>query len=328
MNCNKKKNEILKKYMSRGLTIEGINLNKVKNVKFNHLHEHCIVGLESSILYLQLRREIIDDCKKQGISLLSQEYKYKIKKLGDEIAKREENGELNLTAEHKRLLEILENLYYSCVEQDIPIKKLKIENGKVVVPKNQMYHACNLETLSQMESYADLGIVATEWFGVFESEGEARFCAFVKNDLRRSDFEGDSSQTEIRFYIDSENPLWQKLSNLDYFEYEHIKETTPEKIQELYPKDIIDLYDQIIEPLSAGGKNMHDNPNYHTYTWQAIPGGIPPQLIVGIQIGSHNKQLLEQIDEIQKLFPNAAIFDETHALVSQQKENVQTEHIL
>ena len=72
---------------------------------------------------------------------------------------------------------------------------------------------------------------------------------------------------------------------------------------------------------------MHDNPNYHTYTWQAIPGGIPPQLIVGIQIGSQNKQLLEQIDEIQKLFPNAAIFDETHALVSQQKENVQTGHI-
>lgn len=316
-----KKEQIFGKYFGKPLDIQGFNLPERQGVKFDHLCEHSFLGLELVLTYNKLYRELVDECKKEGISFLSADFRKRKKALEAEVYRRQSNGELNLTGEHRQLLEYLEDLYFKFFEADITVEQMQIEEGRVIVPKNQVYHECNLSTLSQFESYADIGIVATEWFGEFESESEGRYCTFVKDDSTGTNYEGNYSlPTAVRFYIDSNNPLWKQLDKLDFFEYEHIKKTSPEKIPELYPQKIIDLYEQIISPLSGGGKSMHDSPETHTYTWRAIPGGIPPQLIVGVQIGSKNEQLIKQVKEIQKLFPNAVIFNEQRKVLSQRKD--------
>ena len=312
------KEKILEKYdKETKFNIKGNNLGEVEGVNFDLLHNHFFRGLETNLTFVKKEIELANQYKD------SSEYREKRNALIEDLDKREENGELNLTEEHKKILQFLENFYFKNLETNIHTKRLQIEDEKVIVPKDQIYHVCNLTSLSQFESYADLGIVPTEWFGVFESEREGRFCTFVKNDCSKRKIGGDDlSETFVKFYIDSDknNPLWEMLSSLDYFEYEHLKETSPEKIKNYYPKEIIDLYDQIVEPLSGGGKKMHSNPYFHTFTWQAIPGGIPPQLIVGIQIKSKNEEFMTNLTKIQNLFPNAVIFDETHKVLSNQKQ--------
>lgn len=67
------------------------------------------------------------------------------------------------------------------------VKQMDVENGKVIIPQDHICHQWNLSSLEQVESpleqveyylkqfksYADLGIIATEWFGILESQSEA-----------------------------------------------------------------------------------------------------------------------------------------------------------
>lgn len=316
------KEEVFKKYANKPMNIEGRNLFNTEGVTFSHLVDDGL-GLE-----YQLERLQLEDRLKQEFptwdARMTAEYKAKMDKGYAELNERDERGELALTPENKKNLQFLEKLYFGCLETKVSTKPLKIENGKVLVPKIQTHHDCDIDTLSQFESYADLGIVATEWFNIYEQEGEARFCAFVKHDSIKP-LKGFKVGYNVRFYIDDTNQLWKMLSWLDFFEYEHIKQTEPEKIKERYPKEIIDLYDQIIEPLSRRGKNMHSDPLMNTMTWQAIPGGIPPQLIVGIEINSKMEQLVNQAHEIQKMFPNAVVFDETKKVLAAPKRQQTSE---
>ena len=316
------KEKILEEYnKEKKFAIAGNNLYEVEDVYFDLLCNHFSRRLERCLTFIKEYNELADQYKKSNKSLSSPEFREERDALIDDLDKREENGEFNLTEEHKKILQFLENFYFKNLETNIHTKQLQIEDEKVIVPKDQIYHVCNLTSLSQFKSYADLGIVPTEWFGVFESQWEGRFCAFVKNDCSKRKIGGeDLSETFVKFYIDNTNPLWKMLSSLDYFEYEHLKETSPEKIKNYYPKEIIDLYEQIVEPLSGSGKKMHSNPIFPTFTWQAIPGGIPPQLIVGIQIKSKNEEFMKNLTNIQNLFPNAVIFDETHKVLSNQKQ--------
>ncbi len=339
-----KKEEILKYYKGQPLDIKGINLGKAEGVIFNHLNEHFSQTLEAELLFVKKYNELFAECKNKGISFLSAEFRKRKSEIKTYVEQKKQNGELLLTEKHKKLLEFIENLYFSSLEEEITVKQMDVENGKVIIPQDHICHQWNLSSLEQVESpleqveyylkqfksYADLGIIATEWFGILESQSEARFCVFVKGDLQKTaSFEGDFSSTAILFFIDNTNPLWERLVSLDFFEYVHIKQQSPEKISSLYPKEIIELYEEILLPLSPGAEATHDYPNSQCYSWRAIPGGIPPQLINGIQIGSENKLLIQQIEKIQEMFPQAIIFDEHRTVLSQQKgKNYEDENVV
>ena len=106
----------------------------------------------------------------------------------------------------------------------------------------------------------------------------------------------------------------QYLLHLDYFEFEHIKETSPESIHQIYTKEEIDLLENLIEPLSPSGQGMRHQYDFKTNYWSAIPGGIPPFLINGICI-KRNKYSDEELDELSRLYPNAVIFNNEKKVV-------------
>ena len=230
---------------------------------------------------------------------------------------------VKISTKHKLLLEIVENMYFEGLEDKSHVTQMEIKNGKVIIPLEMPHHSIPVKNISELESYSDMGIIATEWFGELEAENEGRLCTFVSKGyfLQGKGLipAGICSENDITFYIDENNEYWKKISQYDFFEYEHIKNTTPEKLKELYPPEIIDLYDELVEPLSPGGKRKHDHPLRNTSIWMAIPGGIPPQLIVGIQCHKNSLKKIGNLDEIQKLFPNAVIFDENHFVYQKEK---------
>ena len=95
-------------------------------------------------------------------------------------------------------------------------------------------------------------------------------------------------------------------------------------LKEKYNYDdlILDLFDQIIEPLSQASTNFHDNPQSQSYHWRAIPGGLPSSLINGIQINAASKDMISQkdIQRIQRMFPKAVIFDENRKVLSRPQK--------
>ncbi len=237
----------------------------------------------------------------------------------------------------EKLLRALEIFYSRCYDQaqNSNTEPLEIKDGKVVIPEGTIYHRLsnNISTES-LESISSCGILATEWFGALESEIEGRFCAFASRTLDEdsidySNYSYKGKQkclSRIRssihntdncvLFFDTNNEIMQELSRLDYFEYEHIKAQNPEKLSEIYSKEEIELFEFLIEPLSGGGKNFHNNETMNTYDWLAIPAGIPPQLVNGIMLNNNCPDLQSKIETIKTLFPNATIFDQSKSVIS------------
>lgn len=189
---------------------------------------------------------------------------------------------------------------------------LVIENGQI--PNGTLVHRCYL-SVDRLRSISQSGIMASEWFGIEESEREAPFCTFL---TEKMDFEHpmhakihDASfipnPGEICLYFDSSNELMQDLLSVDYFEYS-AKKLRGEDLSE-YPPVIREFYDNVIDAKSCKfGKNMHMNPSFRN-AWRAIPGGIPAKLVNGIGIHS-SKATPELLDELGQLFPYATIYNE------------------
>ncbi|MBQ8468237.1 MAG: hypothetical protein IJ542_00590 [Clostridia bacterium] len=225
--------------------------------------------------------------------------------------------------ELKKFLPMIESLYASAYSSKKPVEMLEVSDGKVVLPADQKYHASNqIHSMEQMESFSKIGIVASEWFGEPESQREARFCAFLRDDTVASGL-GDGNSGSIRFYVDTKGELGQKLASYDYFEYEHIKRNNPEQLNKLFKPEAIEMF-EFISSCSGCGKTFHDDPNSYTYSWMAIPGGIPPQLIVGIRIDGRIKELRtpEALKKISEIFPNAVLFDEDENVLEYAKNEL------
>ena len=113
------------------------------------------------------------------------------------------------------------------------------------------------------------------------------------------------------------------LDGYSYLLPQKLKDKIRKILKEKYEYDdlILDLFDEIIEPLSPSGRNFHDNENEITYYWKAIPGGIPSSLINGIKISKENISK-EEIEKIKKLFPTAVVFDKNGRVLSRPLKNV------
>ena len=131
---------------------------------------------------------------------------------------------------------------------------------------------------------------------------------------------------DLVLFFDSTNPVMEQLLHLDYFEYEKVKQKTPEKLTEIYTSDEIELFEQIIEPFSPGGRNYHTKDMLPYCDWSAIPGGIPSTLVNGIctKTKSYDK---EYIEEVSKLFPNATIFNGELEIIYEPKREKSTQEL-
>lgn len=235
-----------------------------------------------------------------------------------------------------KIVKKLELLYFNIEDQlnNQDINPIDIDDdNNVVISKNALNHRCSnsIETLQEISNH---GILASEWFGELESEGEGRFCTFVSR-MKGDDYpyfgdlaEDDKSRLNIGknvlLFFDEENPLMKYLLHLDYFEFEHQKKINP-NYSSLYSSDELEILEELVEPLSPAGKDMRTSYDFKTNYWSAIPGGIPSKLVNGICVKNNNYSENE-LDEISALFPNAAVFDSSkkvlrYPIISQSKYN-------
>ena len=216
------------------------------------------------------------------------------------------------------IIQYLENMYYNLVEQSktSEIHEFPCKDGKVCIMPGMINHSCS-NNPDILKAIAQYGVLASEWFGVLESEKEGRFCTFIdriKPDDYRDTWDNyrrfKSPGNNVLLFFDMENELMQSLLHLDYFEYEKLKSETPDKISEMYSPEEIALFEKLIEPLSPAGRSFHSPSKSQSrfYYWSAIPGGIPAALVNGVCL-RNNQYDEEYIKMITGLFPNATIFD-------------------
>ena len=184
------------------------------------------------------------------------------------------------------------------------------------------------------------GVVASEWFEKNESAGEAYYCAFL-NTIQENVPEippenqdvlyrhkvsmvnqnhncAFGNYGEIALFFDMDNPIMKQLLSFDFFEYLKIRKLDYNKIKEIYPYQVIELYEKICGAswMEASSK-FNDDYSYDTKSWRAIPLGVPPMLINGICINSKlMPQFESSIEEISTLFPNATIFNENKEVIA------------
>ena len=204
--------------------------------------------------------------------------------------------------------------------QTTTVTPMQVVDGQVVIEDGMIFHRCTqtLETLKNISKC----LLATEWFGVLEQEGECRLCTSL-NTVRIPQIRKGFAETYVGrnsncvLYFDTSNPLMQKLLKTDYYRYAELKRTAPEEIKKQYSPEMIKFIEHWILPNSKGGMKYHSDEykNMVNYDWWAIPGGIPAELVNGVGISSNNSDIISQIEEIAKMFPNAVIFDENRQVL-------------
>lgn len=226
----------------------------------------------------------------------------------------------------KDKVRMLERLYYNLYEKakDSDVASMSIDaDNQVVIKPYTVNHRCSSD-LNNLKLISEYGVLASEWFGLLDSEREGCFCTFVsrmknnnyafKGELAEDNYSRLNVGSGVVLFFDDTNPIMQYLLHLDYFEFEHIKETSPQILNQIYTKEEIDLLENLIEPLSPAGKGMRYQYDFKTNYWSAIPGGIPPFLINGICIKKTNYSD-EELDELSRLYHNAVIFNNEKKVV-------------
>lgn len=230
-------------------------------------------------------------------------------------------------------LEYIQNLYYECLEKskDISLNRFPIDGNKVVIEPLTCNHRCHAD-IETLRSISEYGVLATEWFGIAESEHEGLFCTFIDRikpesypsykteNLHRT---SDSTQEVVLFF--DENEVMKKLLHYDLFEYERVKLHEPEKLKDKYTEEEIWLLDFLYQ-VSPAGFDFHDSSDRPYYYWSAIPGGIPSNLINGICI-KLDEYSDEYLDEVNNLFPNATLFDCSLNVLRMPKKIGEDKHI-
>ena len=136
----------------------------------------------------------------------------------------------------KSKVRMLERLYYNLYERarNSEVKPMSIdENNQVIIKPYMVNHSCapDFENLKSISQY---GVLASEWFGLLESEREGCFCTFVsrmkddeyqyRGDLAEDNYSRLNIGRGVLLFFDETNPIMQYLLHLDYFEFEHLKD--------------------------------------------------------------------------------------------------------
>ena len=235
----------------------------------------------------------------------------------------------------RRLIKYIEDTYYNLESQVGEVKEFPHDgNDRVLIVPGMLNHRCCYE-FENLESLSTHGVLASEWFGILESEFEGRFCVFISrmkddNDPYKGDLAEDNRSRlnigrDVLLFFDEQNPVMKKLLHLDYFEYEGIKNSDPSKIPEIYTSEEIELFDGLIEPLSPAGTMMRSDYDSKFNYWSAIVGGVPSSLVNGVCIKTNNFSD-EENKKLSDLFPNATIFNNNLEIVCERKNTIDKPH--
>lgn len=305
---------------------------------------------------LQQFRESLGGFKLEGMNLSRVDAKFAL--LSENIREVLPDIDSETENEVSGLLHKLETFYLYLYEQmqNVQIKPLDIANNKVVIPDGILSHR-TLATLDQISKIGEGGVLASEWFGQLESECEGRYCSFFtkkpnKNEvlealktttvsgwnIRDKNLEFNPRVCEIILFFDTSNQLIQDFLKCDFFEFADLlrkKDKNFEEVRKTFPKDfqwLVDVYKNIIYPLSPAGRDMRSLSFATFYDWIAIPGGLPPQIINGVCINSEivknaekDEKAKELLSQITKSFPHAVVFDENYNVIMQPQEQSITE---
>jgi len=252
----------------------------------------------------------------------------------------------DLGDEETKCLNYWEKFYFELFDllllPEYKVNFLPTGDDKVNISTGQPFH-CMAVNLQSLRNISISGLVASEWFGILESENEAYLCTFLDtlhenvpervfgksptgeeiNYMRKysesvKNFRSAFGSNSITLFFDMNNPIMKMLMNFDFFEYLKIRNENKDKLKEIYPSKLIDLYENVVgaENFRFSSKFHNDNA-YRTKSWLAIPLGIPPMLINGICINSKfMPQFESSIEEISTLFPNATIFNENKEVIT------------
>ena len=220
----------------------------------------------------------------------------------------------------------IEDLYFSAYERskDIVVSPMEIENEKVLIEPGMVFHRASLGgiDIDGLRGIAELGIIASEWFGQHEIEREGICCAFFNT--IRDESSGDPYDKGqnlknlsllskgVNLFVDRENPVMRDLLRLDYFQYlRDESDGTPLEIKKIFNRFIIPNSPGMNKEKLLGTKPLTNE----FKSWKAILGGVPPQLINGIEVnvlnhdGSKDEDVLSKIDDLKRMFPQSTIFD-------------------
>lgn len=219
------------------------------------------------------------------------------------------------------------------------VSPLTVVDGKVDIQPGCIIHRRNAD-METIKTISQSAFLASEWFGIPESQDEGLFCTFLTRLIDQNDpsihrfrkqYHQDvylAKPQQITFYFDQNNPLMQKLTRLDYFEYARRVLEAPEEIQDVYSAEEINMFEKLIYPVSPCGREFHRKEQVLYYAdWIAVPGAVPCELVNGISIHTDNKTLMDNIEEISKMYPNATIFDQegkvlrTAKILDDEQEN-------
>lgn len=230
--------------------------------------------------------------------------------------------------EQRKLIRAIEEMYekFKNESSKIPVKPMKLKDGLVEIKAGMLNHQCS-NKIELLESIAKKGILASEWFGMQESELEGAFCAFLSKmnteeqdkypfmfSQHRNNGRLNGYGSSILLFFDETNPAVKNLVHMDYFEYEKKKAENPEALKNEYTSEEIEIFDNLIEPYSPAGKEFHIDNKPPYCNWLAIPGGIPSSLINGICTGRKEYDE-EYISKLSELFPNATIFNDSREVL-------------
>ena len=146
------------------------------------------------------------------------------------------------------------------------VKLLAEVDGKVVIPPHTSFHRM-VQDMIVFKNKSIGGLLAREWFGILESDGEGRYCVFLNTTMAEEEKKGNArsimnkkSQTptidQCVLFFDNTNPIMQRLLRTDFFEYQRVKAEEPEKLHELYTEEDIKIFEELILPISPSSKKL------------------------------------------------------------------------
>ena len=152
----------------------------------------------------------------------------------------------NFPPEEKKIIQFWEKIYLRWYERlennEFPTSLISTEEGKVVINPGHPFHRA-IASMSTLQGISIAGLVASEWYGILESEREALFCTFLNllqeelprepaGDLdseqqsiyfrkrnaavqnRNNAFRKHSSEKSVTLFFDGNNPLMKFLMKL------------------------------------------------------------------------------------------------------------------
>ena len=209
-----------------------------------------------------------------------------------------------------------------------PLQK-DADNKAKLVGKLSHHIKLNGRTPSKLlESYGDIGIVPSEYFGILESEREACFCVSLARLYERNRNEDpirvircqlksngmiarvlhtDTPNENVFFLLDDQ--ISADIENNNFFALKEYPDDSKETIDAKQAKfDALPPDQQLL--YSAINAVSHGVSTYEESEWFAFPGGIPSKYINGIVMDSRLMETDPNLSStLDKHFPQATIIN-------------------